>query len=202
MPEVDQMIFTIPNAELWAGREEIHVPTGKVGAAESFRIAPGGTFWIADTAVFPNRLLQYNAQGELLQEISLGDWVVYAHALSIDQNRVWILDISVEQPRLVQLSLSGNFLSNVDIPKEIMTQGGMLIGNGAFDLILGDEGALLLNTINGYYEMVDSSGEFVFQPLNQLSHNGYTFQAGHHDEATGKLRDGSLACDIREIFVG
>ena len=68
-----------------------------------------------------------------------------------------------------------------------MTQDGMLIGNGAFDLILGDEGALLLNTINGYYEMVDSSGEFVFQPLNQLSHNGYTFQAGHYDEATGKL---------------
>ena len=109
MPEVDQMIFTIPNAELWAGREEDSRPDWKGWGAESFRIAPGGTFWIADTAVFPNRLLQYNAQGELLQEISLVDWVVYAHALSIDQNRVWILDISAEQPRLVQLSSKREF---------------------------------------------------------------------------------------------
>ena len=90
-------------------RSRFYVPTGKVGEQKSFRIAPVGIFWIADTAVFPNRLLQYNAQGELLQEISLGHWVVYAHALSIDQNRVWILDISAEQPRLVQLNLSGEF---------------------------------------------------------------------------------------------
>ena len=204
LSEVDQVIFSIPNTEPWLGREGEPRPDWKGWGAETFTIAPDGTFWIADTSVYPNRLLQISPQGLLLQEISLKDRVAFVYNLVVTHGDIWILDISPEQPRVVQFSLRGDFLSSVDIPKESMMQDGIFIGNGAFDLIPGENGELLLNTINGYYEMVDATGEYIFQPVNQLTYYGHTFQVGRYDPATGKLPiyiDGALFEPPEDFFI-
>jgi hypothetical protein len=187
LSDVDQVIFSIANPEPWMGREGDPRPDWKGWGAETFTIAPDGTFWIADTSVYPNRLLQISPQGKLLQEISLKDQVAYVYNLAITGDDIWVLDISTEQPRVVQFNLAGDFKSSTAIPKAIMMQDGFLVGNGAFDLIPGESGELLLNTINGYYEIFDASGESDFQPVDRFTSNGHTFQVGRYDPATGKL---------------
>jgi len=187
LPEADQVIFTIPNTEPWSGKEGELRPNWLGWGAETFKVTPDGSFWIADTAVYPNRLLHYSPQGELLLEISLENRVVYPFDLAITRDSIWVLDISAVQPKVIQLSMDGGFLSDVDIPKEIMTQDGEFVSNGVFSLSLGEGGELLLNGINGYYELVDVSGAIVAQPLDVLTYYGHTYQVGIYDRATGRL---------------
>jgi hypothetical protein len=187
LPETDQIVFTIPNTEPWSGREGDARPDWMGWGAETFTVAPDGTFWIADTAVYPNRLLQYNPQGELLKEIALQDIVVYAYNVLVTQEGIWVLDISAEQPKVVKLSLDGELLSGVDITKAIMTTDGSFLTNGAFRLFPGEEGELLLASINGYYELLDAFGEIGAQPMDALTYYGHTYQVGTYDQTTGKL---------------
>jgi hypothetical protein len=187
LPETDLIVFTIPNPEAFSGREGEPRPNWLGWGAETFTVALDGSFWIADTAVYPNRLLRYSPQGDLLQEISLENQVVYAFDLAVTQDSIWVLDISAEKPRVVQLSMDGKFLSTVDISKEIMTQDGEFVSNGAFSLSLGEEGELLLDGVNGYYEVADASGEIIAQPLDALTYYGHTYQVGIYDQATGRL---------------
>ena len=187
LPDSDRVIFTIPNPEPWSGKEGDLRPDWKGWGAETFAVAPDGAFWIADTAVYPNRLLHYSPQGELLQEISLQDIVAYAFDLLATQQGIWVLDVSAEQPRVVLLDSDGELLNSADIPAALMTQDGMFVDNGAFGLLAGEDGALLLATINGYYELVDASGEIVAWPLEAISYAGHTFQEGPYDPASGLI---------------
>jgi hypothetical protein len=185
--QTDQVIFTILNPEPWSGREGDPRPDWLGWGAETFAVAPDGTFWIADSAASPHRLLHYSAQGELLQEFSLQDIVIYPYDLIAAQDSLWVLDISGMQPRVVQLSTAGMFLSSVDIPPESMTMDGMVVGNGAFSILLGETGELLLNALNGYYQLLDASGLVTAQPLEALSYYGHTYLVGAYDRATGQL---------------
>lgn len=205
LPEADQVIFTIPNTEPWSGKEGEPRPNWLGWGAETFTVAPDGSFWIADTAVYPNHLLRYSPQGELLLEISLENQVFYAFNLAVTRDSVWVLDNSAEQPRVVQLSLDGETISGVDIDKRIMTNKGKFVNNGVFSLLLGEGGELLLNGVNGYYELVDASGEIVAQPLDVLAYYGHTYQVGIYDQATGRLPifvDGAPFETSPDFFVG
>ena len=191
----DQVIFTIPNTQPWSGMEGDPRPDWKGWGAETFAVAPDGTFWIADTAVFPNRLLHYSPQGELLQGLSLQDIVVYAYDILVTQDAIWLLDISAQQPRVIKLSLDGELLSSMDIPQAMMSQGDMFSSNGAFSLVTAEDGKPLLATLSGYYKLEDSSGEIVAQPVEELTYSGHTYQEGTYDPATGQVPvylDGAL----------
>ncbi|HLO15368.1 MAG TPA: hypothetical protein VK206_11095, partial [Anaerolineales bacterium] len=204
LPETDQIIFTIPNTEPWPGREGEPRPNWLGWGAETFTVAADGSFWIADTAVDPNRLLHYSPQGELLLAVSLENQVVYAFDLAVTQNSLWVLDISAQQPRIVQLSMDGKLQSSVNIPKEIMTHDGQLVSNGVSNVSLGGEGKLLLDGINGYYEIVVASGEITARPLEALAYYGHTYQTGIYDEATRRLPiyvDGASFETSRDFFV-
>ena len=187
LPEKDQIVFTIPNTEPWSGREGDARPDWKGWGAETFTVAPDGTFWIADTAVYPNRLLQYNPQGELLKEIALQDILVYAYNVLVTQDGIWVLDISAEQPKVVRFGADGELLSWVDIPDLMMTYEGQFVANGVFSLWIGEENELILNGINGLYELLDAFGEMVAQPLDALAYYEHTYQVGIYDQATGQL---------------
>lgn len=188
LPETDQIIFTIPNLEVFSGREGDPRPNWLGWGAETFTIAPDGTFWIADTAVTPNRLLHYSPQGELLADVSLADRVVYAFHLAATQNSLWVLDVSAQPPKIVQLDREGSFQANVDIPQEIMTtRDGHRIGNGVFNLFPGGDGKLLLDSVSGYYEMTGAPGAVTFQPLEAFAYYGHTYRRGIYDESTGQL---------------
>ena len=186
-PEADQIIFTIPNPEVFSGREGEPRPNWLGWGAETFAVAPDGSFWIDDTAAEPGRLLHYSPQGELLKEISLKDIVVYAYSLLATPESIWVLDISSQQPKVVQLSPDGEIVSSVDIDPQIMMHGGNVVANGVESLLPGERGELLLHGINGYTELIDASGEVVTRPLEALAYYGHTYRMGRYDEATRRL---------------
>ena len=185
LPQTTQVIFTIPNPQPWSGREGDPRPDWLGWGAETFAAAPDGTFWIADSAAAPHRLLHFTAQGELLLQVSMSEHVIYPYHLVAALDSLWVLDISGMQPRVVQLSLEGAFLSQVDIPPEFMTVDGMFASNAAFGLMLGESGELLLYTLNGIYELVDAGGAVVSHPLEALNFYGHAYQPGAFDQAAG-----------------
>jgi hypothetical protein len=187
LPAIDQIVFTIPNKQAFSGREDEARPEWLGWGAETFAVAPDGSFWIADTAVNPNRLLHYTAQGELLREMSLERIVVHAYHLLVTQDSLWVLDISAQPPRIVQLSMDGLIQSSINIPEEIITHDGLMIDNGAGNLFFGENGELFIYGINGYYQIVDASGQVDVQPLNALHYSGHTYRIGIFDETTNRL---------------
>ena len=204
LPKTDQILFTIPNTEPFSGKEGETHPNWLGWGAETFTVEPDGSVWIEDSAAFPNRLLHYSSMGELLQEISLENLVVYAYDVALTQDSLWVLDISAQSPKIAKLNKDEKFQSDMSIPKEIMTHDGQFISNGAFDLSVGDEGELLLSGINGYYEIVDASGKITMQPLEALTYYGHTYQTGIYDEATRQLPifvDGKRLEISSEFFV-
>lgn len=182
-----QIIFTIPNTEPWTGREGQARPDWKGWGAQTFAVSPDGTFWIADTAVTPDRLLQFSSQGELLKEISLQDLVVFPYDILVTQEAIWILDISADQPKVVKLDMDGKRLSGMDIPQAMMSQDEMFSSNGAYSLLLSEAGNPLLATLSGYYELVEKANEIVPQPVEALTFSGHTYQEGIYDPATGQV---------------
>ena len=187
LPGADEVVFTILNPQPWAGREGDPRPDWLGWGAETFAVAPDGSFWIADSAADPHRLLHYSDQGELLQQVPLEGAVIYPYHMLAAQDSLWVLDISGMQPRVVQFSLEGAVLSQVDIPPEIMSVDGMPVGNAAFSLLLGEAGELWLNTLNGYYEMVSPAGEVVAQAREAFSYGGHTYSVGPYDAASGRI---------------
>ncbi len=187
LPQTNQVIFTILNPQPWSGREGDPRPDWLGWGAETFAAAPDGTFWIADSAASPHRLLQYSAQGKLLQQFPLAEHVIYPFHLVAAQDSLWVLDISGMQPRAVQISLEGAFLQQVEIAPEIMTVDGMLVSNAAFSLMLGEGGELLLYTLNGVYALLDAGGALVSRPLEALSFYGHTYRVGDYDQASEVL---------------
>jgi hypothetical protein len=119
-----------------------------------------------------------------LQELSLQDSVLYAYNLLVTGQDIWVLDISSQPPRVVNLSLEGEVLSVVELPQALMAADGNYITNGAFRLFQGEEGELLLSTINGYYELVDARGEIVARLMEAFTYNGHIYQDKSYREAT------------------
>lgn len=185
--EEDRVIFTIPNTETFSGRENEPRPDWKGWGAESFTVAPDGSFWIADTAVFPNRLLHYDPQGDLLSEVSLEDVAFYAYDIEATQDALWILDISGEIPQIVKMDPEGTFISSTTIPVELYTQDGMPIANGVFNLMAGENDELLIFSLNGYYQWSHTPGEGKATLLEALPYFDHTYQHGNYDEATEKI---------------
>jgi hypothetical protein len=68
-----------------------------------------------------------------------------------------------------------------------MTDNGQFVSNGVFSLLLGDDGALLLDSVTGYYELIDATGKITARPLEALAYYGHTYQKGIYDQATGRL---------------
>jgi hypothetical protein len=183
----NQVVFTIQNTQPWYGREGEARPDWKGWGAETFAAAPDGTFWIADTAVTPDRLLNYTSQGDMLKELSLQDIVVYPYDILVTEEAIWVLDVSAQQPKVVKLSLDGELLTGMNIPQAMMSQGEMFSSNGAYSLLLSEDGNLLLATLSGYYELVEADGEIVAQPVEALTFSGHTYQEGTYDQATGRV---------------
>ena len=174
LPQTDQVIFTVLNPQPWSGREGDLRPDWLGWGAETFAAAPDGSFWIANFAASPHRLLRFSAQGELLLQVPLAEHVIYPFHLVAAQDSLWVLDISTMQPKVVRLSLEGAFLRQVEINLEAMTVDGMFVSNAAFSLMLGESGELLLYALNGVYELLDAGGAVVSLPVA-----GYVFRWAH-----------------------
>ena len=205
IPKEDEIVFSIPNPEPFAGREGEARPNWLGWGAETFVVAPDGSIWIDDTAVYPNRLLHYSPQGELLAKISLENMIVYAYDLAITQDSLWLLDVSSQPPKIVQLDMNGTFQSSIEYLPKLRSQNDQLLSGGRFNLSVGRNGELLFETYNGYYEMIDASGKITAQSLEALEYYGHTYHTGVFNEATNQLPiyvDATLLDISPDFFVG
>ena len=184
LPGEDQIIFTIPNPESFRGREGEERPDWLAWGAETFALAPDGSFWIADTAVSPQRLLHYSGQGELLNQFSLQDTVFFAYDLLAMEDRVWVLDTG-SLNRLVAFSLEGEIQSTIEIPQEITMFGGNLVANGISSLMSSESGEIILHGVNGYHLLKVSADKIKAQPLAEFTYFGHTYWMELFDLATG-----------------
>ncbi len=185
LPEYDRIVFTIENPEPWTGKEGEVRPDWKAWGAESFDVAPDGSFWIADSAVSPARLLHYDHEGNLLHEVSLEGLVVFPYDLAVLNDGIWVLDISAATPRVARFDLDGQYQFFAEIDTELMTFEGAFISNGVDSLLKGERGELLLHGVTGYTVFINTTGEKVAQPLDSLLFFGHSFQIGTFNPATG-----------------
>ncbi len=185
--EEDRIVFTISNPEPFSGKEGEPRPDWLGWGAETFTVAPDGSFWIADTAVTPNRLLRYNPGGELLSDVSLEDVVLFVYDIAATNEALWILEISAEPPRIVKLDTEGGFMSSAAIPAELYTQDGVAVSNGVFKLMVGENDEIVLDSLNGYHTWEHTTEEGKATHLESLTYYGHTYRHGDYDENTGKV---------------
>jgi hypothetical protein len=87
----------------------------------------------------------------------------------------------------------------------MMTEDGQFVSNGVSNLLLGEHNEILLNGVNGWYELLNASGEVTAQPLQALSYSGHTYRTGNYDASTGNIPvflDGALLETPADFIVG
>ncbi len=193
VPASDQVVLTITNPQPFSGREGDPRPDWLGWGTELFAVASDGSFWLADTAIFPNRLLHYNPQGELLQQVSLADVVVYAQSLAIARDSLWVLDSTSQQPKVIQFNLDGKYKSSVDLD----TSGVRFY----YGLMSCDRSDLLTLGSDGYTEVIADSGEVTRQILQELSCYGHTYHHGSWNAAP-VIIDGISSAPFADFRVG
>lgn len=176
LPQSDEVVLSITNSQPFSGREGNPVPEWPGWGAESLAVAPDGSYWLADSYVEPPRLLHYSPSGEQLESIPLEQKVVYVYDLLVLDDSLWLLDISSQLPKIVQLSLDGEVLRSLDLPENLFLMEGNPIFNGVLNLQAGESGEILANTVNGAYELLDSSGNPTYRPLEGISWAGHTYR--------------------------
>ena len=109
-------MFTIP-----VGSDGVKYEKGETAIAwgpTAFTVAPDGSFWIADTV--GNRLLNYDAAGNLQNKINLDDLddpVVGIGDLKVTTSGIFVLDIAAIPPKVMQLSFGGTRVASYEIPE-------------------------------------------------------------------------------------
>ncbi len=183
LPKTEQVVFTIPNRQEFSGKEGDPRPDWLGWGAQTFAAAPDGSFWIADSAIYPGRLLHFSPQGDLLAVLSLEDVVVYPYHLLAGTETLWILDISSQPPKVVQLDDQGQVLRLEDIPDEWLLVQGEPLYNAVSSLFFGETGELLVNTGNGLFELLeaappgrDVAGKRSARRLEALSMAGHSYR--------------------------
>jgi len=182
LPTKNEIVLTIPNEQPFSGREGDPRPDWLGWGAGSFAVGPDSSYWIADTALYPGRLLQFNLQGELLQTIPLEDKVLGLYDMVVTDDAIWLLGISSQPAQVHQLDLEGNLESSAPIPEALMTQDGSLVSNGIFNLWIGEDGSVLTSGVNGLHRLLDSAGQVVAEPIEALAFNDHTYRAQLHPD--------------------
>jgi hypothetical protein len=109
-----EIVFTIVNEEPFSGREGDPKPDWLAWGAQAFTVAPDGSFWIADSAADPPRLLHYSPNGALLKKVSLEGLVVGLADVTMDGDNVLALSIASMPPKVLQFSMDGTYQGSHD----------------------------------------------------------------------------------------
>lgn len=151
-PTSIQVVFT--NIQPISGREGDPRPDWLGWGAQAFAIALDGTFWIADSAAHPQRLIHLDRQGELIDIISLDSLNIKVFDLAVTQNSIWVLDLSAQPAERVQLDFSGSKLLSVDFPPDLhIGPEDEPVQNEISSLLIGNETDPFLIGSNGIYQL-------------------------------------------------
>lgn len=171
-----ELVFVIRNSGSYSG--EAGQPAWLGWGAETFTVAPDGSFWIADDPADPDRLLHYRTQGELIAVISLrlGDQQYYARDIAVDDSGVWVLDYVSQPGVIIHLSQDGSLLGSFEIPEvyATYTQEGN-VGPGLWHVPFALGGKVLLDGPVGIVEMTETDGSATFTKVMGYPIRGRVF---------------------------
>lgn len=175
MATEDLVVLKIPNGQPFSGKEGDPRPDWLGWGAAAFAIAPDGSFWIADTAAQPDRLLHYSPRGDLLRTTPVDPAVLGVYDMLVTAEAIWLLDIVPQPARLHRLGLDGSLQLSADIPEALMTREECYIANGIYTLWPGEDKSLLSGGVNGLHRLLDLQGRVVAEPLAALPFYGHTY---------------------------
>jgi hypothetical protein len=157
-----EIVFTIVNKEQYRGRVGEPKPDWLAWGAQAFTLALDGSFWIADSAAEPPRLLHFNPNGEMLQEVHQEGQVVGLADVAADGDHVWVLSIASMPPKVLRFTPEGIYTESYNLPE------GLRPENGLTGIALAENGALLVELEGGVrlFRLVDENGELDPQPVS------------------------------------
>jgi hypothetical protein len=194
----DETVFTIANDEPFSGREGDARPDWLGWGAGAMDVAPDGSFWIADTAATPQRLLHYTIHGVQVDEISLRDVATSVYDLAVEDDLIWLLDLNAGDIRVIGLIPETHEVRGISVPVELYSSGGTPIANGIFSLHKGADGSLIVSGITGLTRLLDASGRMVNAPIPGFSAYGRVY--GTQPGPDGQPPD--LTIDGRPVTLG
>ncbi len=174
---VNEILFSIP-----VGDNGIHYsgngnPDILPGGPMALAIAPDGTFWIIDTV--DNHLLHFNLKGDLLNKVDIGDVVISGGDLEVTADEIWVLDVALNQPKILQLSLDGKVLGTYILPEGFHRKDGLT------GIALENDGSILIEQEGGI-----KVTRFI-SPLNEIKQetlDGYEFLGKSYSFQPGNLK--------------
>lgn len=194
----DAVVFIIPNEEPFSGREGDPRPDWLGWGAGALDVAPDGSFWIADTAAAPQRLLHYTPYGVQLDEISLEGVAKSIQDIAAGVGELWLLDYNASEIRVIKLGLDLRQNEIFSVPAELYSHNGTPVANGIFSLQMAPDGGLVIGGISGLTLLVNAAGREVDTHLSGWSANGHIYRSSA-DTAEGLS---NLVIDGRPIPMG
>ncbi len=143
-----------------------------MAAAGIYAISPDGDLWTVWTENprsdnFISWLVHLTTDG-MLEKIPLQ---IGATDLQVTDSSIWILNMTLlpEIPKLVQLDLNGNLISEYDIPREFLLDAdGQYQEFGVSNLYLGANGEFFLGGVTGMWRLLDEHGKLSPRRLDGL----------------------------------
>lgn len=168
---VNEFVFSIPVGDNGIHYENVENPDILTWGPSAFTVAPDGTFWIADTP--DDHLLHFSSNGELLDKITIKDFVIGAGDLEVTSKEIWILDMASIPPKIVHLSLNGKILSTHNLPS------GFYLEDGLSGIAVSNDGSVLIERMGGHIitRFLSSSGEIEQKALEGYESQDKTYSA-------------------------
>ncbi len=194
----ETVVFTIPNDEPFSGREGDPRPDWLGWGAGAMDVAPDGSFWIADTAVSPQRLLHYSIHGVQMDEISMQGMATSIQDLVAGDGELWLLDLNAGDISVIHIALGRRELDVIPVPPDLYAHNGTPVANGIFSLQRAPGGGLVVSGISGLTLLVDASNKIVGRSLSGWSANGHIYRSSADTEAGFS----TLSIDGRPVPMG
>jgi hypothetical protein len=159
---INEILFSIP-----VGDSGIHYsgngnPDILPGGPMAIAVSPDRTFWIID--MVDNHLLHFNSKGDLLNKLAIGDFVNNAGDLEVTSNEIWVLDMALNQPKIVRLSFDGKVLNTYILPEGFHRKDGLT------GIALGNDGSILIEQEGGIKvtRFISPSNKRLLMAMNSL----------------------------------
>lgn len=193
---INEILFSIP-----VGDNGIHYsgngnPDILPGGPMALAVAPDGTFWIIDTV--DNQLLHFNSKGDLLNKLAIGDTVISGGDIEVTAAEIWVLDMALNQPKIVRLSFDGKVLDTYILPEGFHRKDGLT------GIALGNDGSILVEQEGGIKvtRFISPSNEIKQETLDGYEFLGkaYSFQPGNlksaKDSSHGYISVGNMQINV------
>jgi len=191
----NEILFTIPVGEDGIHYEGVDNPDMLIWGPAAFTVAPDGTFWIADTP--DDHLLHFNPNGELIDKIFIGDFVIGAGDLEVASSTIWVLDVASVPPKVVQLYSNGKIIGLHDLPK------GLWLEDGLSGIAIGTDGSLLIERMGGHEitQLITPEGEQNIKDLEGYEIQGKVYSAHPADMRENDASEGYIQAGDKRIEV-